>query len=97
MVTNVNFYIMKKEERISEINRVLQEYFEKHLDSGKIAAKEFMNLFIENGIFKRNNKDGLPIRQLLRELDKENQLNKIPYVYAERKEKNVNWYFCSKI
>lgn len=41
---------MKKEERISEINRVLQEYFEKHLNSGKIAAKEFMSLFIENGI-----------------------------------------------
>lgn len=46
----LNFYIMKKEERISEINRVLLEYFEKHLNSGKIAAKEFMNLFIENGI-----------------------------------------------
>lgn len=88
---------MKKEERISEINRVLLEYFEKHLNSEKIAAKEFMNLFIENGIFKKNNKDGLPIRQLLRELDKENQLNKIPYIYVERKKKNVNWYFCSKI
>lgn len=56
-----------------------------------------MNLFIENGIFKKNNKDGLPIRQLLRELDKENQLNKIPYIYVERKKKNVNWYFYSEI
>ena len=84
---------MKKNERISSINSVLRDYFAKHPQSGMILAKEFMPLFIENGIFNEDNKKGLPIRKVLRALDAENSLNKIPYVHAERKLKITNWYF----
>ena len=84
---------MRKEECISRINSVLRDYFAKHPQSGMILAKEFMPLFIENGIFNEDNKKGLPIRKVLRALDAENSLNKIPYVHAERKLKITNWYF----
>ena len=56
-------------------------------------AKEFMPLFIENGIFNKDYREGLPIRKVLRALDTENSLDKIPYVHAERKSKITNWYF----
>ena len=52
-----------------------------------------MPLFIERGIFKKNYKDGLPIREFLRRLEQENHLHLIPQVQVERKDVNINWYF----
>lgn len=84
---------MERNECISRINSALQDYFAKHPQSEMIFAKEFMPLFIKNGIFNKDYREGLPIRKILRELDKENSLDKIPYVHAERKTKITNWYF----
>ena len=60
---------MKKNERISSINSVLRDYFAKHPQSGgMILAKEFMPLFIKNGIFNKDNRatrlTNIPTRQL---------------------------------
>ena len=52
-----------------------------------------MPYFLKAGIWEKNSKDGLPLRKLLRDLDKDNQLHLIPYLVAERKAKNVNWFF----
>ena len=85
---------MTTDERIHRINQVLEDYF-KH-NPNKIQAKELMPLFIKNGIFAKDNKDrpGLPIRKLLRKLDKDNKLTRIPYIVAERKDKNTYWFFA---
>lgn len=69
---------MKKNERISSINSVLRDYFAKHPQSGMILAKEFMPLFIKNGIFNKDNREGLPIRKVLRDLDTEIHWTKFP-------------------
>ncbi|RJV33912.1 hypothetical protein DWY55_18185, partial [Bacteroides sp. AF25-38AC] len=61
---------MKKNERISSINSVLQDYFTKHPQSEMTLAKEFMHLFIKNGIFNKDYKEGLPIRKILRAFGK---------------------------
>ena len=82
---------MEQAEKISKINQVLEEYFKNH--SQRILAKDLMPEFIKAGIFSKDNKNGLPIRKLLRELDKKKELDKIPYVFPDRKEKNTNWYF----
>ncbi len=74
------------------IKRAVNEYFEKTNES-KIEAKELMNLFIDKGIFTKNHQDGFPIRELLRKLDEDHQLQLIPQIYFEQKEKNKNWYF----
>lgn len=84
---------MERNKRILEINNVLRDYFAKYPKSGMILAKEFMPLFIEKSIFNKDYRDGLPIRKVLRELDDEDLLDKIPYVHVERKTKNANWYF----
>ncbi len=84
----------EKEEMIAAINQVLKEYFNRHPEVNEIVAKEMMPIFMENGIFNNNPSDGLPIRKLLRELDEDDELYRIPYVYPERKEKNTYWYFC---
>lgn len=86
---------MKNEKIIEQINAVIAEYFVAHKEQ-KIPAKDLMPEFIKAKIFKANSADGLPIRKLLRELDKANTLYLIPYVYAERKEKNTNWFFIDR-
>lgn len=37
----------------------------------------------------------MPIRKILRALDAKNQLSLIPFIKAERKESNTNWFFIS--
>jgi hypothetical protein len=74
------------------IKRAVNEYFEKTTET-KVQAKELMNIFIEKGIFSRNHKDGLPIRDFLRHLDTNHQLNLIPQAFFEQKDVNKNWYF----
>jgi hypothetical protein len=83
---------MNKAEKIKKINVVLTDYFSKHKGE-TVKAKEMMGDFVKAGIFTEDRKGGLPIRQLLRELDEENNLGLIPFVYAERKPVNTNWYF----
>ena len=76
---------MDRDTRIHAINKVLKEYFEDKPNQGPIPAKEFMELFVEKGIFNQDSNGGWPIRKLLRELDSENRLSDIPYAIGEMK------------
>lgn len=80
-------------ERVKKINNVLNEYFKKNHDEGLVHAKDFMDLFISEGIYIKNSRDGLPLRKDLRRLDEENKLDLIPYIYPERKNSNTYWFF----
>uniref|UniRef100_UPI00404B406A hypothetical protein n=1 Tax=Flavobacterium sp. TaxID=239 RepID=UPI00404B406A len=79
--------------KISQINQVLQDYFEVNKTIRSIPAKDMMPYFIKAGIFEKDVKNGLPIRAVLRRLDTKNELHQIPFAYAERKTANTNWYF----
>lgn len=80
-------------QKIQLINSVIANYFEKNKSVSRIPAKDIMPYFIKAGVFTQDTKNGLPIRKILRELDEEKQLHLIPYVFAERKTANTNWYF----
>jgi len=80
------------EENIAQINKVIAAYFKKNPKTDWIAAKEIMPALIQAGIFRKDHKNGLPLRRVLRALDKENALDKIPFVHAERKPENTYWY-----
>ncbi|MEO9484560.1 MAG: hypothetical protein ABJG47_13975 [Ekhidna sp.] len=84
---------MNEEERIASINKVISSYFEKNKTENSIAVKELMPYFIEAGVFAKDQKKGLPIRKVLRALDDQDALDKIPLVHPERKDKNTHWYF----
>jgi len=78
-----------------KIKKVVSQYFVDSIET-KVMAKELMPQFIKAGIFQKNHKDGLPIRELLRELDSEGLLKLIPQVHFEQKEINKNWFFIKK-
>jgi hypothetical protein len=79
--------------QIALINKVVKTYFDTNASSKIILAKDLMPQFINEGIFKNDEKNGLPIRQILRKLDAQNQLHQMPHLFADRKLKNTNWYF----
>jgi hypothetical protein len=80
-------------EKINEINKVIAAYFALNNSAEIVPAKDLMPNFIKAGIFSKDNKKGLPIRNILRKLDSNNELNRIPSVIAERKAKNTFWFF----
>ena len=83
-------------DKCTQINLVLKDYFELNLGVKQIPAKDMMPYFVLAGIFKKDEKNGLPIRNILRQLDEKNQLNFIPFVVADRKAVYTKWYFENK-
>ena len=55
-----------------------------------------MEEFIAAGIFKADHKEGLPIRNLLRELKSQGRLSELPNVEPESKGRNTYWYFVRR-
>ncbi len=84
---------MDNQQRILAVNLVVQNYFKKHPRETKIPVKDLMPEFVKNQIFSKDHRNGLPIRKLLRDLDKNNQLKAIPFLFAVRGPANTNWYF----
>lgn len=82
-----------QDERLVVINNVINDYFEKNQERNIVPAKELMPYFVIAGVFPKDVKKGLPIRKILRELDDQNALQKIPSLHVERKNKNTFWYF----
>ena len=79
--------------KIYEINKVIAAYFTLNKSVEIVPTKDLMPNFIKAGIFPKDNKKGLPIRNILRKLDADNELHRIPSVIAERKAINTNWFF----
>lgn len=84
---------MTQLEKIRIINDTLKRYFANINSPRKVLAKDLMPEFIKAGAFTADHRNGLPIRNLLRVLDKANMLSAIPYALADRKETNRKWYF----
>ncbi|WP_299434522.1 hypothetical protein [uncultured Aquimarina sp.] len=83
------------EENIVKINEVITHYFNTNPSIDWIPAKAIMPALIEAGVFNKDKKKGLPIRKVLRKLDEESQLAKIPTIHAERRLDNIYWYFVA--
>lgn len=75
------------------INEAVDAYFESNPDITWFAAKKLMPTLIENGVFYRDKKNGLPLRQLLRTLNTKGELDQVPRLHAERIGVDIYWYF----
>jgi len=84
---------MAEEAKINQINKVIQSYFENNASETIVPVKKLMPEFIKAGIFTKDLKHGKPIRDILRELDKNDALQQIPYVHVDKNEQVTAWYF----
>lgn len=81
------------EDKIASINEVIADYFKNNPTVEWFPAKKIMPALIEASVFYKDEKKGLPLRKVLRTLDKEKALDKIPLLHAERKGIDTYWYF----
>ena len=80
------------EATLKNMSNDIQAYLEQEkLSNAK--PKHLMPMLIEKGYFQNDNRKGKPLRDILRDLDKRNKLELIPQARAERKKKNIYWYF----
>ena len=71
---------------------VIQDYLKtNNLENAK--PKVLMRVLIKKGYFNNDHRDGLPFRNLLRQLDDNNLLHLLPQVSVERKNKSRYWFF----
>lgn len=76
-----------------KINEAIEAYFEANPKTKWFPAKKLMPLLVKNGAFIKDKKNGQPLRQVLRILDKNEQLTEIPRLHAERVGEDTYWYF----
>jgi hypothetical protein len=80
--------------KVGRIDQIVRDYFATHPSENEIAAKDLMNLFVEKELFNKDySRPGLPIRNLLRELDAEGKLSLLKHCKVVRNAVNRNWYF----
>ena len=53
---------------IGRIDQVVRDFFELNPLKMELLSKDLMPLFIKKGIFKKDNRAGKPIREILRKL-----------------------------
>lgn len=90
---------MKLEEKATLISKYIQEWL--HMNS-RIEAKlkDVINYLVKKGIYRSDNRQGNPLKNDLRKLDKRDLLNLIEGLEVRRKDKNTYWYFkrvCKEI
>lgn len=88
--------VMKDISKVNLVNEVLSRFFKENPHVRRIQAKEMMDVFVKEGVFNANQADGIPIRRLLRALDRGNCLHLIPFLEVERKNAYTYWYFVNK-
>lgn len=80
--------------KAGRIDQTVRDYFDSNPSIKEVAAKDLMELFVEKGIFNKDySRPGLPIRNLLRQLDAENKLSLLKHCKVVRHAVNRNWYF----
>lgn len=91
--TNQQLLTQDTNEIIQRINEVVDAYFESNPDTNWFPAKKLMPALVEKGVFYRDKKNGMPLRQVLRDLDLKGGLENIPRVHPERIGIDIYWYF----
>lgn len=80
--------------KAGRIDQIVRDYFKNNPSVKEVAAKDLMPLFVDKGVFNKDySRPGLPIRNLLRQLDAENKLSLLNHCKVVRHEVNRNWYF----
>ena len=83
----------KEKDIVSQINEVVAAYFVANPETEWIPSKAIMADLIKVGVFIKDVKKGMPLRKVLRSLDRDKALDSMPLLHAERNEDTVYWYF----
>ena len=78
--------------QVARVDSAIQVFLRSH-SLMSATAREVMPFLVDMGLFKRDNKEGRPLRDMLRELDRLDRLDLIRGLVVDRKSRNRYWYF----
>ena len=79
-------------QHVSAVSSAIQQILD---SSGQQDAKaaDLMPALAKRGLLKETSRPGSPLRDLCRDLDEANALNRLPQVRVERGNANRQWFF----
>ncbi len=83
---------MNFDERIVAIDRLAQEWLIKN-NKDEARPVDIMDYLVKHGVYRKEIKGGLPLRNDLRKLKERGELNRIRGLDAQLVNQNTNWYF----
>lgn len=78
--------------RAKEIDGFIQKWFERTGEE-RAKPKDVMPFLVKHGVFTKDYREGLPLRKVLRELDRSGDLQIMKTVHFEQRKKNKLWFF----
>lgn len=83
-------------QKAGAIDQIVADYFKLHPKVKEVQAKDLMQDFVKGGVFAKDYKDGLPLRDFLKKVEESNSLNLFKKSKLIRKEEDKYWYFMKK-
>nr|MBC7611750.1 hypothetical protein [Pseudopedobacter sp.] len=83
-------------QKAGTIDQIVFDYFKLHPKVKEIQAKDLMEDFIKGGVFSKDYKDGLPLRDFLKKLEDNDGLDLFKQTKLIRKVENKYWFFVKK-
>ncbi|MBU0696726.1 MAG: hypothetical protein KKE39_09425 [Bacteroidetes bacterium] len=83
-------------QKAGTIDQIVFDYFKLHPKVKEIQAKDLMEDFIKGGVFSKDYKDGLPLRDFLKKLEDNDSLDLFKQTKLIRKVENKYWFFVKR-
>ena len=83
-------------QKAGTIDQIVFDYFKLHSKVKEVQAKDLMEDFIKGGVFNKDYKDGLPLRDFLKKLEDNDSLDLFKQTKLIRKVENKYWFFVKR-
>jgi hypothetical protein len=83
-------------QKAGTIDQIVLDYFKLYPEVKEVQAKDLMEDFIKGGVFSKDYKDGLPLREFFKKLEDNNGLDLFKQTKLIRKAENKYWFFVKR-
>jgi hypothetical protein len=83
-------------QKVGTIDQIVFDYFKLHPKVKEVQAKDLMEDFIKGGVFSKDYKEGLPLRDFLKKLEDNDSLDLFKQTKLIRKAENKYWFFVRR-
>ncbi|MBC7655139.1 MAG: hypothetical protein H7098_11805 [Oligoflexus sp.] len=80
-------------QKASSIDQIVFDYFKLNPKLKEIQAKDLMEIFVEQKVFSKDYKEGLPLRDFLKKVEESDSLDLFKKSKLVRNEENRYWFF----
>lgn len=80
-------------QKVGKIDQIVFDYFTQNPKVKEVQAKDLMEDFVKAGVFSKDYKAGLPLREFLKKVEDSNNLDLFKKATLIRNEETKYWFF----